>query len=96
MQFYTYERLTQLVGQQLQLQDDGGTKVSLTLDRVVKGKLDPSRWEAFAAYFIGDQSFHVPQGTYRLEHPALGEASLFLSPKSPIEYELVVNRKIAE
>jgi hypothetical protein len=96
MQLYTFERLNQLLGQQLQLQDDAGTRVNLTLDRVVKGKLDPNHWESFAAYLTGDPSFHIPQGNYQLEHPELGVASLFLSPKSEVEYELIMNRRLEQ
>lgn len=96
MQSYSYESLNSLLGQKLTLTDDQGHQVMLVIDKVEKSKLDSMEWEAFSACLVGDASFHVPQGTYQLKHPGLGEEAFFLSPKSAVEYELVINRRKLE
>lgn len=93
MQTYSYDALRTLLGQQITVVDAQGHQVVMNIDRVEKSKLDSDEWEAFSAYFKGDSSFHVPQGTYQLSHPKLGSDTFFMSPKSAVEYELVINRK---
>lgn len=93
---YSYESLRAAMGQQIALTDGHGHQVLLTIDRVEKSKLDSAQWEAFSASLKGDDTFHVPQGAYQLQHPGLGEETFFLSPKSAVEYELVINRKKME
>ncbi len=50
----------------------------------------------FAAYFLGDERFMLPQATYRLSHAALGETLIFLVPLAreadgTYRYEAVFN-----
>lgn len=52
--------------------------------------------ECFSLYFRGPASENLPQATYRLEHAALGEFSLFLVPgradeSGQVVYEAVIN-----
>lgn len=67
--------------------------MQLTLRELERTALDGAEWEAFALYLEGDPKRLLPQGTYRLAHPAFGEHDLFLSPKSPVQYEISISRR---
>lgn len=68
----------------------------LKLTEVVRSPLDGAKWEAFALYLEGDPARPLLQGTYRLALPAIGEQDLFLSPKSPVQYEISISRRRGE
>ncbi|WP_141229454.1 DUF6916 family protein [Cellvibrio mixtus] len=93
MQSYNYDSLQALAGQPITVMDDAGQQLTLKIDRVEKSRYDSVVWEVFSAYFMGDSQFRIPQGSYRLSHPDLGTETFFISPKSAVEYELVINRK---
>lgn len=65
----------------------------LKLIAVERSPLDGAEWEAFAVYLEGDPERPLMQGTYRLAHPAFSEQDLFLSPKSPVQYEISISRR---
>lgn len=52
--------------------------------------------ECYSLLFHGPNSLRLPQGTHRLQHAALGELELFLTPvagdQSGFTYESVFNR----
>lgn len=49
----------------------------------------------FALYFLGDNDFMLPQGTYRMKHAEIGELLLFIVPIARVargyKYESVFN-----
>ena len=50
--------------------------------------------ECFSLYFRGSKRVELPQGTYKIDHDALGRLSLFIVPidKNGSGYEAVINR----
>lgn len=55
----------------------------------------PGRRRGFSLVFRSSLPGHLPQGTYRLDHEAMGTMELFLVPTGPREggmcYEVVFN-----
>lgn len=93
MENFTKNLLSEIVDQQVKLQIPQGPEVELTVTKVGACALDGDEWESFYVYMQGDTSYHLPQGTYQITHKAFGTQDLFLSPKSPTEYEIIVNRQ---
>lgn len=93
MENYTYNSLSGLVGDKVQLQDGQGNVAELSIFEVIKGRLDGEEWEAFSVIYQGERGMSIPQGTYQFSHEKFGEHQLFLSPNSETEYETVVTRK---
>lgn len=95
MQDFNYEILSQCVGEDVELKDNFGETVLLTITKVCKGMLHGKEWEAFSVVFSGDKMLAVSQGTYLIRNDKFGEISLFISPNSDTEYETVVTfRKV--
>ena len=90
---YKFDVLDSMRGDQFDVMDESGNQAVLTLVDVKKSSLDGVHWEAFSAIYKGEQSIRIPQGTYRLHHRTFGALSLFLSPKSEVDYEVVVTRR---
>jgi len=93
MEAFNRQTLQQLTGEAVTLRDSAGTEVQLTIHKVEAGVLDGEQWESFSLLLHGTPDFHVPQGSYHLQHERFGEQFLFLSPGSPVEYEIVVNTR---
>jgi hypothetical protein len=80
--------------------------VSLTLLEVVDHPVTSENQQAaqggecFSLQFTGSSLKAFNQKTYRVDHPALGEFSMFLVPVSPrtgtgpLHYEAVINRRL--
>ncbi|MFG7351247.1 DUF6916 family protein [Shewanella oncorhynchi] len=94
MQAYTFKQLTALLGDHITLTDSQGSRLQLVIHNVEQGVQSAPQWEAFALYLLGQENIRVPQGNYMFEHPALGAETLFMSPKSQMEYEIVFNRRV--
>jgi len=75
------------------------TPMALELEMVELKDKSNAHVEQFALLFTGPASPWLPQGTYTLLHPEMGELSLFMGPKGPREalmtYEVVFSRLIA-
>lgn len=95
MQLYTYGHLTALLGERITMTDAQGVQAQLVIDHVEKNEQYGPDWEAFAVYLLGQDNLRIPQGCYVFEHPALGAETLFISPKSQLQYEVVINKRIA-
>ena len=93
MDQFSRDSLLDLISQKILLTDGDGNRVDLTVKEVVPGKLDGDEWDSFSVRLEGDESFHVPQGSYQLSHERIGSHTLFMSPNSATEYEIIVNRK---
>lgn len=82
---------------------DSAKPVELELVDVVVRKSEPNEqagMERFSTFFYGPASFFLPQQTYDLVHPQLGESQIFLVPigQDPrgIKYEAVFNRFVGD
>ena len=64
--------------------------------QTARGPKERSRREQFSLIFETQRGEPLPQGTYQLEHPSLGQFPLFLVPvgrgRKGVELEAVVNR----
>ncbi len=94
MKLYTINNLIALLGEHITLTDSQGSRLQLVIHSVEQGVQRVPQWEAFALYLLGQENIRVPQGSYLFEHPALGAETLFISPKSQLEYEIVFNRRV--
>jgi hypothetical protein len=72
--------------------------VELELDEVKgyrAGANEASSMERFSLFFYGPGDLMLPQGTFELEHPAMGELLLFMVPVGQdargFRYEVVFN-----
>ena len=69
----------------------------LELSEVIDTSND--RLEQFSLTFVGVASPWLPQASYKLEHPQMGECELFLVPNGPngsgMRYEAVFSRFIS-
>src|ERR1044072_3117644 len=55
--------------------------IELTLGSVTPRKIDPNEeagMERFSAMFLGPSEIFLPQQTYRVSHPEMGEFDIFL------------------
>ncbi len=90
---YRHATYEPLVGQRFGLD---GCEAASSLQLVAADEL-PSAGECFSLRFASPEGVMLPQGTYQLEHPALGTVALFLVPVGPgrsgaLELEAVINR----
>lgn len=93
MQFYTFENLSALRGQLLTLTDSQGNQVELEIAHVAQSTLNGTEWSAFALHLQGQEHVQIPQGCYLFDHPDLGAETLFISPKSHVQYEIIFNKR---
>ena len=93
MEQFNFQNLTGLKDQKVTVKVSDDIQCELTIKEIVKNSLDGDEWESFSVFLTGDDSFHLDQGTYTLSNDQFGEQALFLSPKSALEYEIVVNRQ---
>lgn len=91
---FNYDTLQRQLGTAVTL-IDADQVTFLSMVELSRSPLDGAQWEAFALYLEGDPNRQLPQGVYRLAHPAFGERDLFLSPKSPVQYEISISRRRA-
>jgi hypothetical protein len=73
----------------------GDGAVELTLADVSEVRSSP-RAESFSLEFHGPAAAALPQAEYRIEHPVIGEFSLFIVPvgqeRDVLQYEAIFNR----
>jgi hypothetical protein len=93
MERLSCEFFESLKGQSVQVYDRDGTSTELRVDTVSPGPLHGEQWEAFSVSLTGPGDVHLPQGNYRIQHPAIGEMVLLVIPNSPVHYQIVVTRK---
>ena len=90
---FTYETLSQLEGEYIDLTDSHGNRCRLKIERICRGRMDDEQWNSFSVRYKGDTSFHLPQGNYILSHPAFDTVTKFIVPMSPVDYETVISRQ---
>jgi len=73
----------------------GETSLDLILERIAELGSSPQRPRSFSLYFRLDAQGVLPQQTYELTHPALGDLAIFLvpiaEPGKGVLYEAVFN-----
>jgi hypothetical protein len=99
LETFTAATFAPLTGEKFRAALDGAASADLTLSAVdeVSGAAfqGPLTRQPFSLVFHGPQEPRFHQGTYQLEHPAIGSFALFLVPISPDEqgprYQAVFN-----
>ncbi|MGB7997258.1 MAG: hypothetical protein WCF45_14165 [Photobacterium halotolerans] len=95
MEQFTFEQLEKLVGDSMSMTLDEGTSCAVEITGVKRTGTHSKVWESFALYLdCTALNGAVEQGTYLFGHHSLGEASLFVSPNSAKELEVIFSRKI--
>ncbi|MEI8595196.1 DUF6916 family protein [Photobacterium sp. Hal280] len=95
MEQFTFEQLEKLVGDKMSMMLDEGASVDVEITGVKRTGTHSKTWESFALYLDSSGlNGAVEQGTYLFGHDSLGEASLFVSPNSEKELEVIFSRKI--
>ncbi len=94
----TEEEFKQHLNTPFRVQVDAPKPIDLTLVGVVSRPSDASEeqgMERFSVYFSGSLEFLLPQDTYRLAHPQMGEFEVFLvaiaQESNGYRYEAVYN-----
>ena len=80
-EFQTEEEFRQQVNTQFRLQVNAPKPIDLTLVGVESRPSDTTEqqgMERFSVFFLGSAEFLLPQSTYRLVHPEMGEFDVFL------------------
>ncbi|MEK9711168.1 MAG: hypothetical protein VW258_01240 [Thalassolituus sp.] len=93
MMDFTFETASKLIGCQVTLSDSAENTVPLLVAEVARTAIDGDEWEGFEVVFTGDESFRVPQGTYRLSHESFTSGEVFLTAHGPTEYQTVISRR---
>ncbi len=94
----TEAEFTKHVNTKFRLVVDVPHTIELTLVSVIPRMIEPNEqagMERFSAMFMGPLEIFIPQQTYRLSHPEMGEFDIFLVPLGQdgegFRYEAVYN-----
>jgi hypothetical protein len=94
----TEAEFTKQVNTKFRLVVDVPQTIELTLVSVIPRTIEANEqagMERFSAMFMGPLEIFIPQQTYRLSHPEMGEFDIFLVPLGPdgegFRYEAVYN-----
>ncbi|MDO6704983.1 hypothetical protein [Photobacterium sp. 1_MG-2023] len=97
MEQFTFERLEQCVGDALMIDVGEPQHCQVVISGVQRTGTHGKQWESYAFYLdCSAQEKPIEQGTYRFSHPQLGAASLFVSPNSEKELEVIISRKVTQ
>ncbi|TQV85342.1 DUF6916 family protein [Aliikangiella coralliicola] len=96
MEKFNYQTLKSMQGEKLTLKNSDDTQVELTVDEISTTQAHDDKREAFSVLLSGDKETPLAQGTYQINHQSFGEVSLFMSPNSETEYEIIINRELQE
>jgi len=96
---YSAESFSQHVNTKFMVKVNSAQQVELELVEVAVRKSEPNEqkgMERFSAFFYGPSNFLLPQQTYDVVHPEMGEMQLFLvaiaQDQKGTKYEAVFNR----
>ena len=94
----TEAEFTKNLNTKFQLQVEAPQPIELTLIAVTPRRIEPHEqagMERFSAVFLGPREILLPQQTYRVTHPDMGEFDIFLVALGPdpkgFRYEAVYN-----
>ncbi|MCW8878901.1 MAG: hypothetical protein OQJ89_14590 [Kangiellaceae bacterium] len=96
MENFNYQTLKSMQGEKLTLQNTDDSQIELTIDEISASQAHDEKREAFSVLLIGNKEQPIAQGTYQVKHDNFGEVSLFMSPNSETEYEIIINRELKE
>ncbi|WP_347330743.1 DUF6916 family protein [Marinimicrobium locisalis] len=85
-----YDTFKTLEGQQVDVCDAAGQRVAMTVSAVDKYDMKSNQWLGWSVLLETDQPLSVVDGSYQIEHPAIGQPLLHLSAKSGAHYEIIV------
>ena len=94
MEKFTYQTLKSMQGEKLTIKNTDNTQIELTVNEISASQSHDDKREAFSVLLCGDNEKLIPQGTYQISHENFGEVSLFMSPNSETEYEIIINREL--
>jgi hypothetical protein len=96
---YTAEHFSQNLNTKFRVNVDSTEPVEIELVEVAVRKIEPTEqqgMERFSAFFYGPSNIFLPQQTYTVSHPQMGEMELFLvaiaNDQRGFRYEAVFNR----
>jgi len=96
---YTAENFSRNVNTKFRVNVDSAEAIELELVGVESRKVEPNEqagMERFSTFFQGPPNYLLPQRTYELLHPQMGELQVFLvaigQDQHGIRYEAVFNR----
>jgi hypothetical protein len=97
-EFQTAAEFAKHVNTNFRVEFESPGSIELKLIAVTPRKSEPNEqagMERFSAVFTGPADIFLPQGTYRVTHPEMGEFYVFLVPLAPdagvFRYEAVYN-----
>lgn len=102
--FFNMSTFAPYVNTKFRVYQGSANSIVVTLVKVedlvaASGRQSASGGECFSLQFTGPRGRQFQQNTYRIEHPALGTFSLFITPigrndkgNGAINYEAVINR----
>ena len=93
MENISFDKFSQLIGENLTVRDDNGNTCELAVVKAEESKHADDEWERFSVMLKGPEGIQIPTGTYLVSHSAIGEQSLFIDPKGPVDYEVIFNFK---
>lgn len=93
MEKFTYNNLSPLIGQSVAIVDNDNNSSELTVASIEAGHAHGDDCEHFSLILNGDAESQFEQGNYSFTHDAFGTISLFMSPNSATEYEIIINCK---
>ena len=88
-----FDSMSALLGSKVAVFDRAENSIQLSVVSVEKSPIDGDDWEGFAVLFNGDESFRIPQGSYRAVHDSFGQEEIFITAHGPTEYQTVISRK---
>ena len=96
---HSAEDFSQHLNTKFRVNLDSSTPVELELADVVVRASEPNEqqgMERFSIFFYGPTNFFLPQQTYEVTHPAMGDLAIFLvaigQEERGFKYEAVFNR----
>jgi hypothetical protein len=100
---YTAENFSQHLNTKFSFNVDSSEPVELELAQVVVRPSDPTEqagMERFSTFFRGPSNAFLPQATYDVSHPDMGQMTIFLvaigQDERGYQYEAVFNRFVQD
>ena len=92
MEKFNYNNINSIQGNDIKIIDEENNKHKLNVAEVCTSEHHSDDCQCFYVILKSEEKNQFPQGTYRFEHEAFGEMTLFMSPNGEQEYEIVVNQ----
>lgn len=100
---YTANNFSQHLNTKFSFHVDSSEPVELELTQITprpSGPTEQAGMERFSAFFLGPASVFLPQQTYEVSHPEMGQMLIFLvaigQDEKGYQYEAVFNRFVED